>query len=129
MNLSDITDWRDGVERACDDFDPTHDIPYRLTKFIDIDEATVSVGLSSSAMRECCRVWIEPHPEDTVERPTPSGIVHPALTSTNLHLCRCMAAELRDTLNRAFNGTLDEQPNCSEKDPEKDTREANATPR
>ena len=100
-------DLRDSVERACDAFNPVRDQKnergrHCFTDFVDIDRAHVTVSLSSAAMRECVRVFIEPAEDRQVPQPTPSGIVHPALRPTSLHLCRCMAEELRDALNRAF---------------------------
>jgi hypothetical protein len=113
-----ITDWRDGVERACDNFDPqAHDaIPLgrgrTFTEFHDIGRSRLRVILSSSAMRECCRVLIEPAEEYRVDRPTPGGMVHPHVTDSDLHLCRCMAAELVRALNEAYDNTLQSQPRC-----------------
>lgn len=111
-------DFRDGVERACDDFNPTSEdaVPRgrgrTFTEFHDIGRSNVRVVLSSSAMRECCRVFIEPANDRKVDRPTPGGMVHPAVTDSDLHLCRCMAAELRRALDEAFDYTLDEMPRC-----------------
>ena len=100
-------DFRDAVERACDDFAPERKEAVPLgagtlfTQFTDTDGSAVRVQLSSAAMRECCRVFIEP---DTARGGT-----------GDLHLCRCMAAELRRALDEAFGYTLDDQSRCAER--------------
>lgn len=112
--------WIDAVEQGCTQFNPVRDQKnehgrHCFTAFTDIDRAHVTVSLSSAAMRECVRVFIEPAEDHRVPQPTPSGIVHPASEPTALHLCRCMASELRDALNRAFadyGSPLEEEGKC-----------------
>jgi hypothetical protein len=111
-------DFRDAVEQGCDAFAPERReaIPLgrgaTFVEFLDINRAKVRVALSSAAMRECCRVFIEPHDVDRVQIVTPSGIVHPAKADADLHLCRCMASALWCALNEAYGNTLDTQRYC-----------------
>jgi hypothetical protein len=120
-------DLRDGVERACDDFNPTSEDAVPLgrgrtfTQFHDIDQAEVRIVLSSAAMRECCRVFIKPREggEDYVQTPEGQLELRP-LAPTDLHLCRCMAAEMRRALDEAFDYTLDRRPRCSHEEVDED---------
>lgn len=103
-------DFRDSVAQACDNFAPTRREAIPLgagtvfSEFTDTDGSVVTVRLSSASMRECCRVFIVPDASR-------GG-------NGDLHLCRCMAAELRRALDEAFDYTLDEQPSCSAQDEE-----------
>lgn len=116
--------FRDAVAQACDSFDPQRKEAVPLgagtvfTEFRDASGSAVRVVLSSASMRECCRVFIRPSEVMSHEEETPSGMVHPAWVPTDLHLCRCMAAELRRALDEAFDYTLDEQPRCTTEDVE-----------
>jgi hypothetical protein len=117
-----ITDWRDGVMRACDDFDPqsVDAVPLGpgriFTQFHDIDGAHVRVVLSSAAMRECCRVFIKPAEDDfSYVKALDGSLQKRPMAPTDLHLCRCMAAELRRALDEAFDYTLDAQSVCCNK--------------
>jgi hypothetical protein len=111
-----IDDFRDAVERACDAFDPVRD--YRtspqsavtFTRFRDGHDTEIRIHLSSAAMRECCWVSLE-FPAGRALGPAGAIVDAPSRTES-LHLCRCMAAELRAALDRAFDDTLDSQPRC-----------------
>lgn len=100
--------FRDGVEQACDAFAPVRQTEHspgaatQFTTFTDVDDNRVRVQLSSAAMRECARIYVD------------LADWQIGKSSVGLHLCRCMAAELWNALQIAFDGTLDSQPYCDE---------------
>jgi hypothetical protein len=102
---SDRTAAESPSAAACRSFTPVRDehLPRgltALTAFTDLYGARVRVQESSLATLPAVWIFVDPADDSREPTPTPSGIVHPAQRPAAAHLCRAMAKEMRDALDR-----------------------------
>lgn len=116
--MSDV-DYTDGElnfesDKLCHDFTPNRS-PGQYTKFTDLSGHDITVRYSSLATSAAVWIFTRLRPEQQ-EQLARLGL-SPALFTASAHLCRAMAREVRDALDRFLDEPVDTDLACETRTP------------
>lgn len=101
-------------DKLCHEFTPDRS-PGQYTTFADLSRRTVTVRYSSLATSAAVWIFTQLRPEQQA-RLALAGL-NPALFGGSAHLCRAMAREVRDALDRFLGEPVDIELACETRTP------------